>query len=280
MTPRFLLCAPDHYDTHFLFNPFMGYRERVEPRRAAAQWRRLVGVLEQAGAEVEPARPAPVTGALPFTADGALVYAPGRAVVLRNDGLRGDLEPPVFTGWLRGLGYATESLPPRYRIDGGNLLRLTSGDFLAGLKPGATGLAERYLDRLLRRITGARVLTVELAGPPWLHLDTVVGVLGPQTYLVHPGGLAGGTLPRTGPFANADVIEVDADDARRFACNVVVVGDVVVTGPISTGLERRIARRGFQVERVDLSEFYKAGGGAKCLTLPLWSQSTTGGAVP
>ncbi|MEA2428748.1 MAG: dimethylarginine dimethylhydrolase, eukaryotic [Thermoleophilaceae bacterium] len=49
-----------------------------------------------------------------------------------------------------------------------------------------------------------------------------------------------------------------------------VVGDVVITGPISHGLARRIAARGFEVESLDLSEFYKAGGGAKCLTLPLW----------
>jgi N-dimethylarginine dimethylaminohydrolase len=67
-----------------------------------------------------------------------------------------------------------------------------------------------------------------------------------------------------------DVIDVSAADAARFACNLVVVGDVVITGPISTALERRIARRGYHVERVDLGEFYKAGGGARCLSLALW----------
>jgi N-dimethylarginine dimethylaminohydrolase len=51
--PGFLVCPPDYFDTDFLFNPFMTYREKVRPRRARTQWRRLVRALEQAGAAVE-----------------------------------------------------------------------------------------------------------------------------------------------------------------------------------------------------------------------------------
>jgi N-dimethylarginine dimethylaminohydrolase len=269
--PSFLVSPPDFYDAHFLFNPFMSWTDRVDRRRARSQWRRLVAVLEQAGARVEVAAADDASAELPFTADGAFVFAPGRALVLRNDGPRGELEPPVFKRWLESLGYQTESLPPAYRLDGGNLVRLPSGDVLAGAKPGASGLAERYLGKLLAR-SGRRLWPVPLADGPFLHLDTVLGVLGPHRFLVYRDGLVhreglGGSLPE--PLAGAEVIEVSRADAERFACNVVVVGDVVVTGPISDGLARRIGRLGYAVERLDLSEFYKAGGGAKCLTLPL-----------
>jgi N-dimethylarginine dimethylaminohydrolase len=250
-----------------LFNPFMGYRDRVDRRRAEAQWWRLVGALEEAGAELELMAPAPVSAGLPFTSDGAFVYAPGQAVVLRNDGPRGEVEPPIFTRWLRYLGYATEALPPRYRIDGGNLIRLQGGDVIAGMGPRQDGLAERYLGRLLQRVTGHRLWTVELSGDRYIHLDTVVGFLDRETCLVHLDGLA--RLPASGPLAEAEVIPVGADDAARFACNVVVAGDVVITGSISARLKREIARRGFHVECVDLSEFNKAGGGARCLSLAL-----------
>lgn len=269
---RFLLCPPEFFDTHFLFNPFMDYRERVDRRRAKAQWRLLRRILEEAGAEVEIMEPEPATSALSFTADGALCYAPGRVLILRNDGARGEFEPPVFTHWFRDQGYAVEALPPRYRLDGGNLLRLPSGDVLAGLKPRAAGLGERYLRRLLELTTGRVLSTVALADKRYLHLDTVVGVLGEGHYVVHADGLRDG-LPQTGPLAEGEVIEVGPDDAGRFACNLVVVGDVVITGPISASLSGCIARLGYHVERVNLSEFYKAGGGAKCLTLPLWPQS-------
>jgi len=44
----FLMCAPDWFDVHYLFNPHMAFSERVDRRRAKAQWRRLVRALEEA----------------------------------------------------------------------------------------------------------------------------------------------------------------------------------------------------------------------------------------
>jgi N-dimethylarginine dimethylaminohydrolase len=267
--PSFLMCPPDYYDVHFLFNPHMAYTERVDRRRARTQWRRLVRVLEEAGADLHFLEPPQATGPLVFTADGALCYRPGNVLILQNDGVRGDVEPPIFKQWFERNGFRTESAPPNYRLDGGNLLRLPDGDLLVGVKPGATGLGERYLARLLRVTTGAQVRAVPLVDERFLHLDTAVGVLGPGRFLVYADGFPGGRVPEQGPLAEGEIVAVSAADAARFACNVVVVGDVVITGPISDALARRIGGLGLHVERVDLSEFYKAGGGAKCLTLPL-----------
>lgn len=141
----------------------------------------------------------------------------------------------MFTHWFREQVYAVEAIPPRYRLDGGNLLRLPSGDVLAGLKPRAAGLGERYLRRLLELTTGRVLSTVALADKRYLHLDTVVGMLGEGHYVVHADGLRDG-LPQTDPLAEGEVIEVGPDDAGRFACNLVVVGDVVITEPISASL--------------------------------------------
>ncbi len=267
--PSLLMCAPDHYDVHFLFNPHMRYSERVDRRRAKAQWGRLVRVLEEARADLRFLEPSPLTGPLVFTADGAFCYRPGDVLILQNDGVRGDLEPALFRAWFQAHGFRTEFAPPNCRLDGGNLLRLADGTVLAGRKPGSSGKGERYLARLLRVTTGSRLETVPLVERKFLHLDTVVGVLGDGRYLVYPGGLPDGRLPEGSVLAEGEIIAVSAADAARFACNIVVVGDVVVTGPVSQSLCRRIGRLGFHVERVDLGEFYKAGGGAKCLTLPL-----------
>jgi N-dimethylarginine dimethylaminohydrolase len=267
--PSLLMCAPDHYDVHFLFNPHMRYTERVDRRRAKAQWWRLVRVLEDAGADLHFLEPTGVTGPLVFTADGAFCYRPGEVLILQNDGIRGDLEPAVFRAWFQEHGFRTESAPPNWRLDGGNLLRLPDGTVLAGLKPGSSGMGERYLARHLRVTVGQRLETVPLVEEKFLHLDTVVGVLGDGRYLVYSGGLRDGRLPEEGALAEAEIVAVSRSDALRFACNTVVVGDVVVTGPISNDLCRRIGGLGFHVERMDLSEFYKAGGGAKCLALPL-----------
>lgn len=270
------MCAPDAYDVHYLFNPHMEYTERVDRRRARAQWHRLVRVLDEAGADLEFVEPRAGFGPLVFTADGAFCYRPGDVLILRNDGVRGNVEPPVFREWFKEHGFRVESLPPTHRLDGGNLVRLPDGDVLAGLKPGATGAGERYLSRLLRFTCGSSVFPVPLVDEKFLHLDTAVGVLGPGRFLVYAGGLREGVL-ESGPFAHAEIVSVSAADAALFACNVVRVGDVVVTGPVSAALTRRIQRLGYHVERVDLGEFYKAGGGAKCLTLPLQPPEAKGG---
>src|SRR5437773_210666 len=98
----------------------MAYTERVDRRLAARQWRRLMRVLEEAGAQIEEMEALPLTSSLPFTADGAFCFGQGLALVLRNDGVRGVREPDVFGRWLSARGYEVERLPPGLRLDGGN----------------------------------------------------------------------------------------------------------------------------------------------------------------
>ena len=58
-------------------------------------------------------------------------------------------------------------------------------------------------------------------------------------------------------------------DAGNFACNAVNIGDRVILNKASDPLKARLMLAGFQVHEVELSEFLKAGGSAKCLTLKL-----------
>ncbi len=62
-------------------------------------------------------------------------------------------------------------------------------------------------------------------------------------------------------------IVVDTIDAGNFACNAVNVDDDVFVHAASDALKAKLLRVGFKVHEIDLSEFLKAGGSAKCLTL-------------
>ncbi len=64
-------------------------------------------------------------------------------------------------------------------------------------------------------------------------------------------------------------ILVEESDAVCFACNAVNVGRTVVLNHVSPALSGQLTARGFQVIQVDLSEFLKAGGAAKCLVMTL-----------
>jgi N-dimethylarginine dimethylaminohydrolase len=64
-------------------------------------------------------------------------------------------------------------------------------------------------------------------------------------------------------------IAVGADDAEAFACNAVNCGRQIIMNRASDTLVRALASHGYTVHQTPLSEFMKAGGSAKCLTLKL-----------
>ena len=64
-------------------------------------------------------------------------------------------------------------------------------------------------------------------------------------------------------------IEIGEEDALSFACNAVNVDDAVIVNRATAGFVKALGRKGFDVIQTPLSEFMKAGGSAKCLTLRL-----------
>jgi lysine-ketoglutarate reductase/saccharopine dehydrogenase-like protein (TIGR00300 family) len=62
-------------------------------------------------------------------------------------------------------------------------------------------------------------------------------------------------------------IAIAEADAVNFACNSVNIGDIVVMNKASDALKQRLSEAGFRVIETPLTEFLKAGGAAKCLTL-------------
>ncbi|WP_433965576.1 hypothetical protein [Tunturiibacter gelidiferens] len=58
-------------------------------------------------------------------------------------------------------------------------------------------------------------------------------------------------------------------DAVCFACNAINVDRTIILNNISTDLRRQLESRGFDIIEVELTEFLKAGGAAKCLVMKL-----------
>jgi N-dimethylarginine dimethylaminohydrolase len=62
---------------------------------------------------------------------------------------------------------------------------------------------------------------------------------------------------------------LEPDEAMRFCANSVVVGSTVVMPACPPRVGRQLEAWGFDVAVCDVSEFLKAGGGCRCLTLAL-----------
>ncbi|MDQ1426743.1 MAG: hypothetical protein QOK39_219, partial [Acidimicrobiaceae bacterium] len=61
----------------------------------------------------------------------------------------------------------------------------------------------------------------------------------------------------------------EAAEALSFCANSVVVGPVVIMPACPPRVGRQLEAWGFDVVVCDISEFLKAGGGCRCLTLAL-----------
>jgi N-dimethylarginine dimethylaminohydrolase len=65
------------------------------------------------------------------------------------------------------------------------------------------------------------------------------------------------------------LLAVNEAEALRFACNAVIVRRTVVHNTGCPKLNAELRAWGYHTEEIELDEFLKAGGSAKCLTLRL-----------
>lgn len=258
------MCAPTHYGIRYEINPWMSVARPADPALARRQWVALRDTLQRLGARIELLRPQPGVPDLVFTANAGLVH--GRAVILsRFRHPQRQREVPFLEAHFARRGYRLVRLPLAYRFEGeGDALWM--GDTLVfGFKFRSDAPAHERLAAAL----GARVVPVELADRRFYHLDTCFCPLDATTALWFPKA-----FDRYGRAAikhlAEDLIAVSEADAKRFACNAVVIGKtIVLQAGISASLTRALTRRKFRIAPVDLSEFLKAGGSAKCLVLRL-----------
>lgn len=265
----YLICPPDHFSPLFLSNPWLRWNQTVDPSRAQDEWEGLRRAIEDAEGRVAVIRANREGGMMCFTRDAALSLGRRRILLLRGAGGRGIVEPPQFGRWFRRAGFRIETLPRGHRLEGGNVVRLGDGRTLVGIEPASDGRGVRHLARRLRP---HRSIGIPLRSRRFGHLDRTLADLDGRGWLVHRGGLGSPDLDDPAWRAvrgGRRVVEVDAREAARLACNVLVVNGVVIAGWLSPRLRRAIGRLGLETVVTPLGEFRKAGGGARCLTLEI-----------
>lgn len=258
---RLLMCVPTQYALRYEINPWMVLENQPDLSLATRQWQELYRILtEQVGAQVELIDQAPEAPDMVFTANAGLVR--GRYVLLANfRHPQRQVEEPYFRRWFEENGYHVQLLPVGCRFEGEGDALFVGDTLVAGYLKRSDICSHRYLSDYL----AVPVLSLELVDDRWYHLDTCLFALSAGTVVYYPGAFD--AYARTVIQNHFETIEVCEEEALRFACNSVVIGHQVVMPAGCPRIASQLEARGYRVHSVDLSEFLKAGGAAKCLTL-------------
>jgi N-dimethylarginine dimethylaminohydrolase len=263
----FLMCPPEFFDVSYIINPWMhGNVRKIDNALAKQQWRALYDILAD-HASVRLVLPQAGSPDMVFTANAGLVTG-RRFLVSRFRYPERQYEEPYFADWFLDRGYDVSHMPRDIPFEG-------AGDALPDRGARRLWFAHGHRSVLAARdvISGCfngEVVPLRLSDERFYHLDTCFCPLEGGYLLYYPAAFDGASqavIERLVPVAQR--IAVSEEDALAFACNAVAVGRHVVMNRATPALVEALADRGFEVIQSPLSEFMKAGGSAKCLTLRL-----------
>ena len=262
-----LMCKPTLYDVNYVINPWMsGNLGKSVRARAMQQWQSLYDALSGL-AKVVLVDPVAGWPDMVFTANAGLARD-GHVAVSSFFHRERQGEEQHFRRWFVDAGYKIVDLARETPFEGeGDALFSVDGSRLW------VGYGTRTLESshaTLRDVWNVEVSSLHLIDPRFYHLDTCFAPLGDGSLLYYPAAFDASSLALIEAFYSADQrIAVTEADARSFACNAVNIDRTIVMNRISPELEAKLETRGFNVVQVELDEFLKAGGAAKCLVMKL-----------
>ena len=257
------MCPPEHFGVAYQINPWMVASVVPDLDLAREQWQDLAATLGAAGAVVE------VMGAeegwpdLVFTANAGVVngrqFVPAR---FRHPERQG--ETAFDTAWFAEHGFEIANLPLGVCQEGAGDALPVGSCLVAAYRFRSDATSHAYLSRL----TGSALRSIELVDERFYHLDLTLCPLDDRRAIVAPIG-----WDRYGCTVMESLIPeplvLEADEALSFCANSVVVGTTVVMPACPVRVGRQLEAWGFDVAVCQMSEFLKAGGGCRCLTLAL-----------
>lgn len=267
MTDRYLMCAPDHFEVSYVINPWMeGNIALCRNDVAQRQWKALANAIGDV-AQVDRVPAKPGLPDMVFTANAGLVL--GNTFVLshfRHAERQG--EEPHFADWFASQGFKVERLPHELSFEGAGDALLDRGEPLLWMGHGhRTGVE---CAPVLASMLDIEVETLTLVDERFYHLDTCFCPLEGGYLMYYPAAFDEASQAKIAARipAKRRIAVADAD-ALDFACNAVNCGRHVFLNRASAALGQELEARGFALVQTPLTEFMKAGGSAKCLTLKL-----------
>ncbi|MDH5764032.1 MAG: arginine deiminase-related protein [Nitrospinota bacterium] len=267
MKPSILMCPPEYFGVRYSINPWMeGQIGRVDSALALRQWIDFYRALKQQ-ADIHLIDPQPHVPDLVFTANAGLILD-GHFISSRFKHEERRREEPLFNQWFETRSARSTRLPKNLFFEG-------AGDALQ--QPGRNLLwagygfrTDRETHQFLAEQLGLEVVSLHLIHPRFYHLDTCLCPLPDDQIMYYPAAFDAASLKLIETRIQPENrIVVSEEDAVHFACNAVLMNRVLFLNHASPKLIQLLEHKGYTPAIQPVSEFLKAGGANKCLTLPL-----------
>lgn len=266
-TDRILMCPPDYFTVDYVINPWMaGHEESLSLDRAKEQWQQLRDAVSE-HAEIVTIDPHPALPDMVFTANAGVVYG-NKAIASHFMPHERRPEEAIFKQWFRDNGFELLELDEKIGFEGaGDCLLDRRGPWLW---TGFGFRTEIEAHPEIQKFFDIELISIRLTDARFYHIDTCFCPLTDGFLMYHPPAFDYDSRiaieSRIPPHKR---IVVDTFDAGNFACNAINIDDQVFLHGASDPLKARLMLAGFHVHEIELTEFLKAGGSAKCLSLKL-----------
>jgi N-dimethylarginine dimethylaminohydrolase len=258
---RLLLCPPDHYGIEYEINPWMDRSHKALQAVAREQWQGLCLKLQSLGCEIELMDPQPGLPDMVFTANAGL--AVGRQFIpsnFRHTERQG--EELWFDRWFSQHRYEIHRLEKGLYFEGEGDALFCGEVLFCGYRFRSDIRAHQAIGELLKSL----VVSVELVESRYYHLDTCFCPLPDGGAVWFPAAFDEYGQRALRHHVGA-LIDVAPEEALHFACNAVVLGKDIVLPEGCPKLCLALQERGYRTHALAMTEFLKAGGACKCLTL-------------
>ena len=256
------MCRPSHYNICYTINPWMDITNEAEYLPSQNEWQTLHHTIIRLGGWVEYVDPQPGFPDMVFTANAGLIYK-NKCVVSNFKFFERQGEEVHYRHHL-GQFYETLRLSKELHFEGAGDA-LFAGDVLfAGY--GFRSDIEA-IDEVADMLDVNEVVKCQLIDSRFYHLDTCFCPLNDKQAIYFPGAFPNETIEIMKD--HLEMIEVLEEDAVKFACNAVVLGENIIIPEGCENTKRLLQDLGFDVYSCRMNEYIKAGGACKCLTLQL-----------
>ncbi|MCW2285441.1 N-dimethylarginine dimethylaminohydrolase [Rhodoblastus acidophilus] len=249
----------------YVINPWMeGQQGHTQPEAAQAQWTALKNLIARK-ADISLIAPQAGLPDMVFTANAGLALD-GKVLLSRFRCPQRRGEEIFWRAWFEKAGF--EVIEPALEFEGAGDALVDEARDLIWLGHGFR--SDARMAPALTKLFGRETAPLRLIDPRFYHLDTCLCPLPGGALLYYPAAFDKASQEAIAARVPPEQrIAVEEADATRFCCNAVALDDMLLLNDASPALEQKVQAQGLTLARAPLTQFMKAGGAAKCLTLRL-----------